>query len=49
VDNFNENHITGKNILELNETELKDDLNMTPLGHRKVFMKGQTLLRKCYT
>lgn len=49
IEAFRENHITGKNILDLNDSELKDDLNIIPLGHRKIFLKGQTILRKCYT
>jgi hypothetical protein len=34
---FAENHINGKNILEIGDQELKEDLNMQSLGHRKIF------------
>jgi len=35
---FKENDIDGPNLLELNETDLKD-LGITSIGHRKVFMR----------
>jgi len=35
---FKENDIDGPNLLELNETDLRD-LGITSIGHRKVFMR----------
>jgi len=37
-DSFKENDIDGPNLLELNETDLRD-LGITSIGHRKVFMR----------
>ena len=35
---FKENDITGRNILEIKEIDLKEDLGMQSLGHRKNFL-----------
>jgi hypothetical protein len=45
---FKENHISGKNLLHLTEKELKKDLEMTSVGHRKNFSKGVENLKKIY-
>jgi len=37
-ESFKENDIDGPNLLELNETDLRD-LGITSIGHRKVFMR----------
>ena len=38
---FKDNHITGRNILEIQEGELKEEFEMNSLGHRKIFVKKQ--------
>ena len=49
IETFKNNHISGKNILEISEKELKDDLGMVSVGHRKNFLKFQEHLGKIYS
>ena len=45
---FQKNHITGKNLFDITESELKDDLKVTSVGHRKNFNKAVNNLKKIY-
>lgn len=49
MDSFKSNHISGKNLLDLTDKELKDELGMFSIGHRKNFGKSQEHLRKIYS
>ena len=49
IDNFKKNHITGKNLFDLKEKELKDDLNVLSVGHRKNFLKSQLHLKRIFS
>ncbi len=49
IETFKNNHISGKNLLDLSEKELKDDLGMFSVGHRKNFLKSQEHLQKIYS
>mmetsp|Transcript_27799 Transcript_27799/g.24427 ORF Transcript_27799/g.24427 Transcript_27799/m.24427 type:complete len:174 (-) Transcript_27799:2504-3025(-) len=48
IDIFKENHVDGKLLFEITETDLKDDFKMTSFGHRKNFMKAVENLKKIY-
>ena len=48
VEMFSINHITGKNLFEIKEDELKDEFKMNSVGHRKNFMNSVDYLRKIY-
>lgn len=43
---FGDNHINGRNILEIQESELKEEFEMNSLGHRKIFVKKQAELKR---
>jgi len=45
IKSFQENDIDGENLLELNESDLKD-LGITSIGHRKLFMRNLADARK---
>eukprot|EP01016_Furgasonia_blochmanni_P029901 TRINITY_DN3127_c0_g1_i1.p1 TRINITY_DN3127_c0_g1~~TRINITY_DN3127_c0_g1_i1.p1 ORF type:complete len:881 (+),score=200.72 TRINITY_DN3127_c0_g1_i1:144-2786(+) len=47
-ENFANNHITGKNLLDLSDNDLKNELQITSIGHRKDFKKGVEYLKKVY-
>lgn len=49
IDTFKNNHISGKNLLDIKEVELKDDLCVCSVGHRKNFIKSQEHLKKIYS
>ena len=49
IDTFKKNHISGKNLLDITEVELKDDLSVCSVGHRKNFLKSQEHLKKVYS
>ncbi len=49
ADKFIDNDITGKNLLDLSEDDLKKELGMNSIGHRKDFKKAIDHLRKMYT
>jgi len=44
IDSFRENDIDGENLLELNESDLRD-LGIKSIGHRKLFMRHLTEAR----
>lgn len=46
VESFKKNHINGKVLFDLSETELKDEFKMTSVGHRKNFMKAMANLKR---
>ena len=43
---FKKNHITGKNLMDLNDNDLREDLKVSSVGHRKDFMKSVEHLKK---
>lgn len=45
---FESNDIVGKNLLEIQEDELKNELGMTSVGHRKNLLHSVGYLRKIY-
>ena len=45
---FKKNHITGKNLFDITESELKDDLKVSSVGHRKNFNKAVANLKQIY-
>lgn len=47
-DKFKENHINGKNLLDLNETDLKEEFQITILGHRKTLQRNIQLLNQIH-
>lgn len=49
IEIFKSNHISGKNLLDITDKELKDDLGMFSVGHRKIFSKSQEHLKKIYS
>lgn len=49
IEIFQKNHISGKNLLDITDKELKDDLGMFSVGHRKNFSKSQEHLKKIYS
>lgn len=49
IETFQNNHISGKNILDITDQELRDDLGMSSVGHRKNFSKSQEHLKKIYS
>ena len=49
IDTFKNNHISGKNLLDITDKELKDELGMVSVGHRKNFSKSQEHLKKIYS
>ena len=48
VDNFTKNHINGKILFDLTDKELKEDLEVVSIGHRKNFQKAVAHLKKFY-
>lgn len=48
VEVFSINHITGKNLFEIKEEELKNEFKMNSVGHRKNFMNSVDYLRKIF-
>jgi hypothetical protein len=46
VESFNSNHISGNNLFDLTESELKEDLKMVSVGHRVIFEKSVENLKK---
>lgn len=46
IDIFTTNHITGQTLLELTEKDIKDDLGISSVGHRKSFEKSIANLKK---
>jgi len=49
VDNFTKNHINGKVLFDLTDKELKEDLEVVSIGHRKNFQKAVQHLKKFYS
>ena len=48
IQKFKENHINGQVLFELTEVDLKDEFNMTSLGHRKSFVRAVENLKRIY-
>ena len=48
VDNFTKNHINGKILFDITDKELKEDLEVISIGHRKNFKKAVQHLKKFY-
>jgi len=48
IEKFKENHIDGKVLFEITEADLKDEFNMTSVGHRKNFLKAVENLKRIY-
>lgn len=46
---FIHNKISGKNIFDLTDSELKDELKMSAIGHRKDFKKNIQQLKEIYS
>lgn len=49
AENFIQNHINGKILFDITEKELKEDLNVVSIGHRKNFQKAVQHLKKFYS
>lgn len=49
ADNFTQNHINGKILFDLTEKEVKEDLQIISIGHRKNFHKAVQHLKKFYS
>ena len=47
--NFEENHITGRNLFDLTENDLNEEINIKDANHRKRIMKDLKFLKKIYT
>lgn len=47
--NFSANHITGKNVFDLTEDDLENELNIKDHGHRKRIFKDIQFLKKIYS
>jgi len=47
--NFEDNHITGKNLFDLTENDLNEEINIKDANHRKRIMKDLKFLKKIYT
>lgn len=46
--NFEENHITGKNLFDLTENDLNEEIHIKDADHRKMIMKDLKLLKIMY-
>ena len=49
MDNFTKNHINGKILFDITDKELKEDLEVVSIGHRKNFKKAVQHLKKFYS